>query len=143
MSRLRSIAVAIAERLEEIPELSGKIVVWGRGDIESEIDKRMLKTGGLCVVVRLISGKQLSKGKTTARMGGSYTVTLLSVPVLTQKDIKDSDALMDSIISALHGWWPDSIPSNGVVWCEAEALSYPDVPQYDVTLLTLNAPQTN
>lgn len=142
MSRLRSIALAIAGRIEEIPELAGKVVVWGRGDLESEFKKRAEQTMGRCVIVRLLDGKNTSKSKTIARMGGSYTVTLFAVPLLTQKDAMDSDALMDAIIDKIHGWWPPSIPSNGIIWCEVDTMDYPDHPSYEVSVLTIKAPQT-
>jgi hypothetical protein len=140
MSRLRSIALAIQSRIEEIPELAKNVVVFRRSDIETEFEKRMGKTAGKVVIVRLISGKNTSPNKLKPRFSGSLTVSLFTVPLLTQKDAKDSDALMDEIATKLHGWWPDSVPSNGAIWLSADTLTFPQDALYDVSVLSVNAP---
>ncbi|WP_193211350.1 hypothetical protein [Luteolibacter marinus] len=53
MTRFRSIAEAIKARLEEIPEIAGRVIVYRRSDIESEFTKRMNKARGKAVVVRI------------------------------------------------------------------------------------------
>lgn len=137
MSRLRTIAECMKDRLEEIPELAGKVVIYRRSDIESEFQKRMEKAKGKAVVIRLISGKNESQGKAKARFSGSYTVTLFTVPVLTQGDAKDADSLMDEITAKIQGWWPPSVPSNGTIYLQTGALTFPDDADYDVSNLTV------
>ena len=141
MSRLKSIAHAIKTRIEEIPELLGKVVVYDSSSVEAEFDQRMGKAKGKVVIVRLLTGTNTSKQKTKARFSGKYTVSLFTSPVLNAKDAKDNDALMDEIIELLHGWWPASIPSSGSIWCSTDLLTFPDDPQFDVTVLTLDAPK--
>ena len=140
MSRLRTLAFAIKERLEEVPELAGKVVLFRRADIETEFEKRMAKSRGRCVVVRLIRGRNASRDKLKARFGGTFTVSLFSAPLLTQGEAKDADELMDEIVARLHGWWPDAVPSNGAMWCECDAISFPEDPDYDVAVLTVETP---
>jgi hypothetical protein len=140
MSRLRTLAFAIKDRLEEIPELAGNVVVFRRADIETEFEKRMAKAKGRCVVVRLLRGKNASRDKLKPRMAGSYSVTLFSSPLLTQKEAKDSDALMEEIVAKLNGWWPPSVPSNGAIWCSCDTITFPEDADYDVSLLTVEAP---
>ena len=143
MSRLRTIAFAMKNRLEEVPELKGKVVVFRRADIESQFETRMGKTRGRCVVIRLIRGKNTSPNKLKARFAGTYTVTLFTVPLLTQKDGEDADDLMQAIIDQLHGWWPDNVPSNGTIWCNTDSLTFPEDPAYDIASLLVEAPRTS
>lgn len=141
MSRLKSIAQAIKTRIEEIPELLGKVIVYDSSSVEAEFEKRMAMTKGKVVIVRLLIGTNTSKQKNKARFSGKYTVSLFTAPVLTAKDAKDSDALMEEIVELLHGWWPSTIPSSGAIWCSTDLLTFPDDPQFDVTVLTLEAPK--
>ena len=141
MSRLKSIAFAIKERIEEIDELAGAVVVYNPSSIESEFERRMGKLKGKLAIVRLTTAKNTSRNKTSARFSGTYTVSLFTTPILNQKDAKDSDDLMDEIVDKLHGWWPESIPSNGIVWADADTLTYQDDPQFDVTVLKLECPR--
>lgn len=140
MSRLRTIGHAIIERLGEITELAGNVVFYSRANIESEFERRMMKAGGKCAVVRLISGDNQTPKKREARYSGAYSVTLFTVPVLTQNDAKDSDSLVNEVIDKLHGWWPPNVPSNGIIWLETGAMTFPDDPDYDVTNLVVNVP---
>jgi hypothetical protein len=139
MARLRTLAFEIKDRLEEIPELEGGVVVYRRADIESQFERRMAKTRGRCVIVRLLNAKNESKARTSA-YEASYTVTLFSKPTLTAKDAKDADDLTAEIEAKLHGWFPESLPSNRVMRFTAESLTFPDDPQYDVAVLTLRSP---
>lgn len=141
MPRLQSIAHAIKARIEEIPQLFGKVVVYRSSSIEAEFESRMGKVKGKMVIVRLITGTNESKNKGTARFSGTYTVSLFTASVLNQKDAKDADQLMDDIIEKLHAWWPQDIASNGNQWAEATTLTYPDDPQFDVAVLTLECPR--
>ena len=139
MTRFRTIAQAIKARLEEIPELAGKVVVYRRSDIESEFEKRMNKTRGKAVVVRLMSSKNVSRSKSSFYTG-RYSVALFTVPLLTARDAKDADELMTEMEAKLHGWWPEGVSSNTTMWLHCEGTSYPDDPTYDVAVLTLSAP---
>ena len=140
MSRLRTLAQAIKVRLEEISELAGNVVVYHRSNVETEFEKRMAKTRGKCAVIRLFRGKNQSRDKVKPRFRGLYSVTLFTVPVLTQKDAKDSDQLMEDIIGKLHGWWPSEVPSNGSIWCDCDSITYPEDSEYDVSVLTVETP---
>ncbi|WP_193214802.1 hypothetical protein [Luteolibacter marinus] len=139
MTRFRSISQAIKARLEEIPELAGKVVVYRRSDIESEFGKRMAKTRGKAVVVRLMSSKNASRSKSSFYTG-RYSVALFTVPLLTAKDVKDADDLMSEMEAKLHGWWPPEVSSNTAMWLHCEGTTYPDDPTYDVAVLSLTAP---
>jgi hypothetical protein len=139
MSRLRSIAYAIKERLEEIPELTGKVIVYKRSDIESEFEKRMQKTRGKAVIIRVLSAKNEGRAK-RSYFTGIITISLFMVPLLTAKDAKDADDLIAEIEGKVHGWWPASIPSNNAVWLKSESLAFPDADQFDVSVLTLKTP---
>jgi len=139
MTRLRSIAEAMKTRLEEIEELAGKVVVFRKYDIESEFDKRMAKTRGKAVIVRLLGAKNVQK-KQSSFYTGTFSVTLFTAPLLTQKDVMDSDDLMTAIEAKLQGWWPTAVASNNVMWLQCDGVSYPEDPNYDVSLLTVQAP---
>lgn len=139
MSKLRTLAFLIQDRLEEITELAGNVVVYRRSDIESEFEMRMNKVRGLCVVVRLLSA-QNDSGRKTSLFAGSYSITLFTVPVLTQHDAKDSDALMAEIEAKINGWWPASLQFTGTSWLKSGGITYPDDKSYDVSLLTVKSP---
>lgn len=126
-------------RIEEIPELAGRVVVYRRADIESEFERRMAKTRGRCVVIRLASAKNESKAKTSAYRG-FYGVALFTAPLLTQKDAKDADDLMGEIEAKLQGWWPDDMPSNRAVYLTSEGITFPDDASYDVAVLAIRSP---
>lgn len=141
MSRIRTIAFAIKDRLEEIPELKGKVVVYRRADIESEFEKRMVKTRGKCGIVRAISRKNRSNTG-AANIQSVFTISIFSTPLLTQKDAKDADALIESIEEKLQGWWPENIPSAGGLFrIHCDTTTYPDDPSYDVAVMTIQAPK--
>jgi hypothetical protein len=127
------------DRLEEIEELTGKVVVYRRSDIESEFERRMAKTRGKCVVVRSVSAKNESKND-TSQFGGLYSVTLFTVPLLTRDDAKEADDLIAEIEHKLNGWWPDTIPSNFRMKLKSDGITYIEDPEYDVVQLTLRTP---
>jgi hypothetical protein len=139
MTRFRTIAQAMKARIEEIPELAGKVVVYRRSDIESEFARRMNKTRGKAVVIRLLSAKNVTQGK-SSYYAGRFSVTLFTVPLLTQKDAEDADDLMTAIEAKLQGWWPPAVSSNTVMWLQCGEVTYPDDDTFDVTQLTISAP---
>lgn len=141
MSRLRSIALAIKDRLEEIESLAGSVVVYHRKNIVSEFEARMGKAKGKIVIIRLISGKNQTRGKVIPRFAGNFTVSLFLEPALTKQDAQDEDLIIEQIAAQLHGWWPESIPSNGMIWCDADSITFPDDPDYDASVLALQAPK--
>lgn len=143
MSRLRSIALAIKDRIEEIDDLRGSVIVYHRKNIASEFEARMSKAKGKVVIVRLIDGRNTTRNKTTPRFSGKYTVSVILEPALTRQDAQDTDLIIEGIAAKLHGWWPESIPSNGIIWCDADTITFPDDPDYDVSVLTLQAPKTS
>lgn len=143
MSRLRSIALAIKDRIEEIDALHGSVIVYHRKNIASEFELRMGKAKGKAVIVRLIDGKNTSRHKTTPRFSGKYTVTLVMEPALARQDAQDADLIIEAIAEQLHGWWPEHIPSNGIIWCDADTITFPEDPDYDISVLTLQAPKTS
>jgi len=142
MSRPKTIGLAIVARLEEIEELAGNVVYYQTRTIEAEFTRRMGKARGKCVVVRLLSAPQLAEGGRKVRRGGNYTVTLFASPLLTAKDMKDSDALMQEIDDKLHGWWPEEVPSNGMDYLAAGEAAFPDDSDYEVTVIPV-ATSTN
>lgn len=141
MSRLRTIAFAMKERLEEIEVLSGAVVVYQRKRIASEFETRMKKVQGKCVIIRLINARNQTKTKAKPRFAGNYTVSLFMEPALTKQEAQTADEIMEAIADKLQGWWPDSIPSNGLIWCEADAITFPDDPDYEVGVLAVQAPR--
>lgn len=141
MSRLRSIALAIKDRLEEVEALKGSVVVYHRKNIASEFEMRMKKVKGMAVIIRLINGKNQTRGKINPRFAGNYTVSVFREPALTKQDAESEDLLIEQIAAQLHGWWPDSIPSNGMIYVDTDAINFPDDPDYDVSVLTLQAPK--
>jgi hypothetical protein len=139
MIRFRTIAQAMQARLEEIPALTGKVVVYRRSDIESEFNRRMNKTRGKAVVIRILSARNMKEGKVSF-FAGKFSVTLFTVPTLTQKDAEDADDLMTAIEAKLQGWWPDGVASNKAMWLQCEGVEYPDDDAFDITRLTVSAP---
>ena len=142
MFRLNAIAFAIKKRLEESPELKGKVVVLSEIDIESKFRIRMEKMGGACVVVRLLEGKNFSRNKLKVRFAGAYTVTLFMSKFSNQSEVALADRLLEEIPTKIHGWWPDEIPSNGVMYCDIENVKFPEDTPYYVAVLTVYAPRT-
>jgi hypothetical protein len=144
MSRPKTIGLAIVERLEAIPELEGRVVFFRRKDIESEFAARMAKVGGRAAVVRLVEAPNHAKGKRAPRYGGSYSVALFTSPALTKKDAKDADALMDEIVTQLHGWWPeDDVPSNGMTYLAAGTIGFPEDPVFDLAVLPVETTEVS
>jgi hypothetical protein len=141
MPRLRTIAHAIKERIEEIEELYGSVVVYHRKNIISEFESLMGKAKGKAVIVRLLDARNTSRAKTIARFSGKYTVSLILAPMLSRQDAVEADLLIETIAEKLHGWWPETIPSNGLVWLDVDSITFPDDPDYDVSVLTLQAPK--
>lgn len=139
MTRFRTIAQAMKERLEEIPELAGKVVVYRRSSIESEFSRRMSKARGKAVVIRILSARNVKDGKASF-YAGTYTVTLFTVPLLTQKDVADADDLATAIEAKLQGWWPGDVSSNKAMWLQCGPIEYPDDDTYDATRITVRAP---
>ncbi|QJE95957.1 hypothetical protein [Luteolibacter luteus] len=145
MLRLRTIAHAMKSRLEEIPELQGKVVVFFRANVGTEFEKRMTKTRGRAVIIRLLTGQNTGGKAKTSFYVGNYAVDLFTVPLLTQKDIKDADDLMTEIEEKLQGWWPPEVPSNRSMYITCgsvtfEAATGRDGAVYDVATLTAQAP---
>lgn len=141
MPRLRTIAIAIKDRIEEIEEFAGCVIVYHRKNIASEFEARMGKAKGKVVIVRLLDARNTSRNKPTARFSGKYTVSLVLEPALTRQASLDTDLLIETIAEKLHGWWPEAIPSNGLAWCDVDTITFPDDPDYDVSVLTLQAPK--
>lgn len=126
-------------RLEEIPELAGKVVVFRRADIESQFNARMGKTRGRCVVIRTVSAKNESKTD-TSQFVALYTVSLFTTPSLTQKDAKHADDLLAEIEHKLNKWWPASLPSNRRMMLRSGEITFPEAPDYDIAQLTFRSP---
>jgi len=142
MSRPKTIGLAIVARLEEIEELAGNVVYFQAKTIADEFTRRMGKARGKCVIVRLLSAPQLAEGGRKVRRGGNFTVSLFCSPLLTAKDAKDSDALTQEIDEKLHGWWPEAVPSNGMDYLAAGDATFPDDPDFEVTVIPV-ATSTN
>jgi hypothetical protein len=140
MSRPKTIGFAIVERLQEIEELNGNVIFFRRHDIESEFNRRMGKARGRAVVVRLVKATNISQDRRDVLFGGSYTVSLFSSPLLTLKDAKDADALMQEIAGKLQGWWPDNVPSNGLMRCGCGEITFPEDPDFDIAVMPVTAP---
>lgn len=145
MLRLRTIARAMKTRLEEIPELQGKVVVFFRANIASEFEKRMSKAKGRAVIIRLPSGKNSGGKSKSSFWTGSYAIDLFTVPLLTQKDVKDADDLMTAIEEKLQGWWPEEVASNRSMWITCDGITFDaatgkDGTVYDLATLTVLAP---
>src|SRR5204862_130409 len=81
------------------------------------------KAKGKVVIVRLISGKNNTRGKVIPRFASSFTISLLMEPALTKQDAQDVDLIIEAIAAKLHGWWPESMPFNGMIWMEAEKIT--------------------
>ena len=126
-------------RLEEIPELVGKVVVYRRSDIESEFKRRMDKTRGKSVVIRTLTAANVKDGKSSF-YAPVYSVTLFLVPLLTQKDVEAADDLTTAIEAKLQGWWPAAVPSNKAMWLQCGPIEFPDDDTYDVVRITVRAP---
>lgn len=140
MSRPKTIGLAIVERLEEISELTGKVVYFQARTIEDEFTRRMAKASGKAVVVRLVEAVNQTPGKQTIRYAGKYTVSLFLAPTLTAKDAKDSDDLMEEIVEKLHGWWPDEVASNGLFRVACGTQTFPESAEYEIAVLNVEAP---
>lgn len=126
-------------RLETIPELAGNVVVYRRSDIESQLESRMAKSKGKCVIVRLIAGKNESKSDASF-FTGKYTVSLFTVPILSANDAKDADDLLGEIEAKLNKWWPSDLPSNKRMFLKSEDIAFVDAPEFDIVQLTLKSP---
>jgi len=140
MSRPKTIGFAIVERLEEIEELAGRVFYFQARTAESEFTKRMGKARGRAVVVRLVKATNISQTHREAFYGGSFTVSLFSSSLLTSKEAKDTDALMQEIANKLQGWWPGNVPSNGIMFCRCGDITFPDDPDFDVAVMPVDAP---
>jgi hypothetical protein len=145
MIRLRTIARAMKKRLEEIPELQGKVVVFFRASINTEFEKRMKKAAGRAVIIRMLGGRNTGGKSKSSFYVATYAVDLFTVPLLTQKDIKDADDLMTEIEEKLQGWWPEEVASNRSMYitCDGvnfEGVSGADGASYDLATLTVQAP---
>lgn len=141
MARLNSISHAIKARLEEIPDLAGKVVIFHRKSIKSEFESRMQKAKGMAVIVRLLDAENTSSEKVKPRFSGSYTVSIFRSPALTAKDAEESDEMIQAIADQLHGWWPESIPSNGLIWVDVTGITFPEDPDYEIAVLNIEAPR--
>jgi len=130
------------DRIEEIADLEGSVVVYHRKSISSEFETRMSKAKGKAVIVRLLSAKNTSRNQLTCRLSGNYTVTLFIHPALTPQEVLEADTLMDSIREKLQGWWPESTPSAGNVWCDIESQGFPEDPDYDCSVFFIQAPKS-
>ncbi len=143
MSRLRSIALAMKDRIEEIADLKGNVVVYHLKNIESEFDSRMARAKGKAVIIRLLSATNVSRHQRTCRLSGAYTVTLFIHPALTPQDVLEADILMDAIREKIQGWWPADIePKNDSVWCDIESQAFPEHPVYDCSVFAIQAPKS-
>ena len=140
MSRPKTIGFAIVDRLEEIEELKGKVFYFQARTVEGEFSKRMGKARGRAIVVRLVKASNLTPDKKAARFGGTYSVSLYGSALLTPKDAKDADALMQEIADKLQGWWPESVPSNGLMFCGCGDITFPDDPDFDLAVMPVTAP---
>ena len=144
MSRLFSIAFAMKARIEvQVPALAGAVIVMRQNDVETEFVGKMAKAKGLAVLIRLTGGKNSNRRHTKPNFAGTFTVTLFSSPLLTAKDAAKADDLIEAVWTALHGWWPESIPSNGLVWGDCLSVDFPDAPDYHVSRLTVESPRTS
>jgi hypothetical protein len=126
-------------RLEEIEELAGNVVVYRHYDVESQLQTRMAKSAGKCVIIRLISAKNESKAK-ASQFVGTITVTLFTLPLLTQSDLKNADTLVAEIEAKLNDWWPATLPSNRVMSMKSGDITFPDDPEFDVTSIIFRTP---
>ena len=141
MSRPKTIGLAIVARLEEIEELAGNVVYYQTRTIDAEFTKRMGKARGKAVIVRLVKAPNLATDRRAVRFGGSYTVSLFMAPTLTAKDAKDSDALTQEIAEKLQGWWPEAeVPSNGLQFAAVGEITFPDDPDFEVSVIPVTAP---
>lgn len=128
-------------RIETIPELSGNVVVYRSKDVESELKKRMAKTKGKCVIIRLITAKNESKTDKSAFIG-NYTVTLFTVPLLTAGDAKDADDLLAEIEDKLNNWWPENLKSNTRMSLKTGDIAFREEGDYDIAQIMIKSPLT-
>lgn len=140
MSRPKTIGLAIVARLEEIEELTGKVFYYQTRTVEDEFNRRMGRARGKAVIVRLIKAPNLATDRRSVRFGGSFTVSLFASPTLTAKDAKDSDELIQEIAEKLQGWWPEEVASNGMSYCNCGDITFPDDPDFEVSVLPVSAP---
>lgn len=130
------------ERLEEIPAIKGRVVIFSRSSIEDDFNARMEKSDGRCVIIRLVRSKNMSPDHKKARRQGIYSVTLFTDPLLEKKAAEKADEIMDAIDAKLQGWWPAEVPSNGLFWCGCGEGSFPDDnSDFDLSQILVTAPQ--
>lgn len=141
MSRLLSISYAIKDRLETIPGLEDCVVIYTHKNFESEFNQKMNKVKGKCVLVDLLSARNTSKEKLRARYSGVFAVSLFIEPALNAVDAQATDLIIEAIAASLHGYWPASIPTNGLEFFECGDISFPDNQQYQVALIEVIAPR--
>lgn len=143
MGRLVEMSFALKERLESIEGLSDAVIVFRQDDMESLFRNALRGGKGTAAVVRLIRGQNFARRPKLFRGVGTYTVTIFSKPVLRKADAPRLDELVDEVATAVHGWWPESIPSNGGQWCEVTDITFPDDSTFAVARLSIEAPGTS
>jgi len=144
MSSFTTLAFDIQERIETIPDLKGHVFVGSalEPSMDAEITRRLTKAGGKAVIVQFLRANNTKRQKVKARFASSFVIQLYHQPLITRKDAVKADALAEQIAELLHGWWPETIPSNGLWWCDVSDIVRPP-DRNDLFLITLDAPRTS
>ncbi|MBK1884854.1 hypothetical protein JIN85_20760 [Luteolibacter pohnpeiensis] len=141
---LHTIAFAIAERIEKkIPAMKGRVTVWD-DTLTSAFSAKLANLRGSHILVKLEEEKNTSKTK-AALYHGAYTITYFSSRLLTANEATTRDSVMQALKDHIHGWWPENVPSNGVVWINTKAISHESAKAGDkhlaASVMTLDAPR--
>jgi len=130
------------DRIETVNGLSGAVIVDRQNNIGSEFLKRMNKAGGLAVVIGMAGAKNPSPEHKTLRLRASFSVTIFTKPIIRAKDAILADDLVEAVAEALHGWWPDSVPSNGGHRLRVTRAEFPANDTYNISSLTVSEPDS-
>lgn len=105
MSRSLTKADAIAAHLATLPALSGMdISVHREQDLLSQVNTAFEKAAGTgCVIVKWLGGKNPDRKSGQLRLGGRYSVSLWTKPVIAD-DETPADDLIEAMGGHLHGW---------------------------------------
>lgn len=134
MSKSLDIAEAMATRLRSTAPISCmSVMVWKQQDLKSEIDRLVLRNGGMAIVI-LFLGFDNPDGAVTgqATTRRRYSVAILSQPIVS--NVKNPPAVdaVELAARSLHNWDIES-PTTGaaeinVVRCnldpDADLLTY-------------------
>lgn len=141
MSRHFTLAYAIQERIESLDGLSESVMVDRQNDLSQEFLKRMKKVSGVAVIISMVGAKNANPKFKSLILRAAYSITIFTKGIIRSSDAERADDIVERVAESLHGWWPETIASNGTHFLRVTKADFPVNETYNIARLLVSEPE--